>query len=301
MFCFSNSILRPFADEELPTDCFAAKRRLGLWNGKSMPLLDQFRSGECAVVWQRIVDERRRADDAEALAVAQETVLRARGNLGVVYGRLLEIGYDFAEPDLAFVTTTPDRAANEIAAIESRYGHLPGLARVWYSYIHSVNFAQTETQRKDSNSGLRNLGLCPLAIYLPLGMCHTWGSEIHGQYVEWYRRMQSDEMAHFDSVDDLNRCCKTPEESARFLPLGSFASNNENKGFTLPSDQMDEEFFNDGEAVYFNEDLRYVIMSGSFPRLRDRPWQEKLPAFMRLGHPDPDSLLAYLTQDLQPI
>lgn len=266
-----------------------------------MPLLEQFRSGDCEQVWSRIVAERRPADDTEALAVAQETVLRARDNLAVIYERLAELGYEFAEPNDAFVTTTPERAAEEISAIETHYGPLPGLARIWYSHIHSVNFAQTETQRTDPDSDLRNLGMYPLAIYLPLTKCYEWGLKKHAQYVEWYEKMQSTELDGFDSVDYLNRCCKTLDESARFLPLGSYASNNENKGFRLPCNLMDVEFFNDGEVTYFNEDLRYVIMSGCFPTLSSMFHREKVPEFMRFGHPDPDSLVAFLTRDLQAI
>lgn len=264
-------------------------------------LLDRYRSGDCEQVWSRIVAERRTADDIEAMAVAQETVLRARDNLAVIYRRLVELGYEFAEPNDAFVTTSPERAAEEIAVIEKHYGPLPGLARIWYSHIHSVNFAQSEIQCKDPESDLRNLGMYPMAIYLPLKRCHEWGLKIHAQYLEWYQRMQSAVPDGFDAIDYLNRCGKTPEESARFLPLGSYASNNENKGLTLPCGLMDSEFYNDGDVTYFNEDLRYVIMSGCFPKLTSMMYREKAPEFMRFGHPDPDSLHAFLTGDLQPI
>lgn len=264
-----------------------------------MTLLAEFQSGDCAVVWRRIVEERRTSDDADAFAVAQETVLRARDNLGKIYERLIELGYEFAEPHEAFVTTTPEDAAEEIAAIETQYGPLPGLARLWYSHLHSVNFAQSDTQREDPESELRNLGSYPQALFLPLHKCHEWGQELHAKYVEWYR--QTEEQGSSDTIDYLNRCCKTTDQSARFLPLGGCASNNENKGFTLPCDLMDTEFYDDGEVTCFNEELRYVIMSGCFPRLGSTYFREQVPEFMRFGHPDPDSLLAFLTRDLQPI
>ncbi|WP_442511293.1 hypothetical protein SH528x_002963 [Novipirellula sp. SH528] len=266
-----------------------------------MTLLDRFRSGDCEQVWRLIVDERRPADDPEAVEVAQETVRRARDNLRTIYERLIELSYAFAEPDDAFVTTTPEEAAEEISAVEMHYGPLPGLARIWYSHIHSVNFTQTETQGRDPDHDLRNLGMNPQAIYLPLSRCQKWGLENHAQYVEWYKKMKSTELDGFDTIDYLNRCCKTPDESARFLPLGSCASNNENKGFTLPCDMVDAEFFNDGEVTHFNEDLRYVIMSGCFPGLGSIFYRENAPEFMRFGHPDPESLRAYLTSNLQPL
>ncbi len=264
-----------------------------------MTLLDQYRSGNCEQIWRQIVAERRPADDAESVDVAQETVFRARDNLRTIYQRLVKLGYEFAYPDDAFVTTTPEKATDDLSAIEAHYGPLPGLARIWYSHIRSVNFAQTESQCRDPDHDLRNLGLYPQAVYLPLGRCHEWGLETHAQYVEWYQETKCN--ASDDTNDYLKRCCKTPDESARFLPLGSGASNNENKGFTLPCDFMDMEFFNDGEVTYFNEDLRYVILSGCFPRLGSQFYREEVPEFMRFGHPDPESLLLYLTSELQPI
>ena len=264
-----------------------------------MALIDQFRSGDCELVWRRIVDESRPASDPEASAVAHETVLRARDNLSKIYERLVEIGYDFEEPDEAFVTTTPEEAADEISSIEAEYGALPELARIWYSHIRSVNFAQTETQGRAPDHDLRNLGMCPLAIYLPLKRCRDLSIKIHADYTDWYRTTLA--MTRDESIKDYLSKCKTPEEMAQFLPLGSIASNNENKGFALPCHLIDAEFFNDGEVTHFNEELRYVVLSGGFPILGSDFYREKVPEFMRLGHPDPDSLMAFLTHDLQAI
>ncbi|MFO0979175.1 MAG: hypothetical protein U0996_22385 [Planctomycetaceae bacterium] len=266
-----------------------------------MTLLDQYRSGDCEQVWQQIVEEGRSADDEEAVAVAQETVSRARDNLQMIYDRLCALGYEFAEPDMAFVTTTPEKAANEISTIEAHYGPLPGLARIWYSHIHSVNFSQAATQCRDATHELRNLGWFPLAIYHPLSRCHEEGLRKHAEYIEWYQGMLSTKIDDFDADGYLNQFCKTPDESARFLPLGSFASNNENKGFMLPCELMDAEFFNDGEVTYFNEELRNVILSGCFPNLGCRLHRERVPEFMKYGHPDPESLHSYLKSGLHKI
>lgn len=266
-----------------------------------MTLLDQYRSGDCQNVWRQIVDEGRRADDEEAVAVARETVIRARDNLRIIYDRLCALGYEFAEPDMAFVTTTPDKAADEISAIEAHYGPLPGLARLWYSHVSSVNFAQAPTQCRDATHELRNLGWFPLAIYHPLKRCHEEGRRKHAEYLEWYQGMLSTKIDGFDAIEYLEQSCRTPDESARFLPLGSYASNNEDKGFMLPCDLMDAEFFNDGEVTYFNEELRHVIMSGCFPNLSCRLHRERVPEFMKFGHPDPESLHASLKSGLQPI
>ncbi|MCR9118856.1 MAG: hypothetical protein NXI22_18120 [bacterium] len=264
-----------------------------------MTLLDQFRSGDCERVWRQIVDESRSANDPEAVAVAQETVLRARDNLRTIYERLVELGYDFAEPDDAFVATTPEEAGDELAAIEAEYGALPGLMRIWYSHIRSVNFAQTEAQCNEPGHILRSLGWNPLAIYLSLGKCRELAETVHARYTEWHRTTMARDLDDF-TRNYMNQC-KTPEEMAGFFPLGSIASNNENKGFMLPCNLIDTTFYNDGELTHFNEDLRYVILAGCFPRLGSVFFREKAPEFMKFGHPDPDELLAFLSRDLQSI
>ncbi len=264
-----------------------------------MTLLNQYRSGDCEKVWRQIVDERRTSSDTEAVAVAEETVLRAQANLHSIFKRLVELGYEFAEPDDAFVTTSPEESAEEIASLEVQFGALPGLVKIWYSHIHSVNFAQAPSQCSDPHHVLRNLGWFPLAIYLPLKKCRALAEKNLGEYREWYRKMQSRNLEDFDVNEHLSHC-KTPEEMARFLPLGSSASNNENKGFALPCDFMDTAFYDDGEVTHFNEDLRYVIMSGGF-RMLSPSYRSQMPRFMKLGHPDPVELQSLLTNDLQPL
>ena len=263
-----------------------------------MTLLDQFRTGDCERVWRQIVDECRLASDPQAIAVAQETVVRACENLRKIYGRLVELGYEFAEPDDAFVTTTPEEAASELAELEAEYGTLPGLTRIWYSHIRSVNFSQTEAQCKDPAHTLKGLGWFPLAIYLPLRKCRELATKAHAEYVEWYQKTMALEL------DDSERDClgelKSPEEAARFLPLGGIASNNDYKGFKLPCDLIDTTFYNDGELTNFNEDLRYVILSAGFPRLRSVAYRANVPEFMKFGHPDPEGLSNFLTDGLQP-
>lgn len=139
----------------------------------------------------------------------------------------------------------------------------------------------------------------PPAIYLPLSKCRELAAKLHSEYAKWYQSRMTRDLD--DSTREYLSQCKTPEEMARFLPLGSIASNNDNKGFMLPCDLVDTRFYDDGELTHFNEDLRYVIMSGCFPRLGSALYREQVPEFMKFGHPDPDELLAFLTCDLQPI
>ncbi len=263
-----------------------------------MSLLHQFRAGNGEHAWRLIVQENRSADDPEAVAVAQETVLRARENLRTIYERLVELGYDFAEPEDAFVATTPEEAAPEISELEADFGTMPGLMRIWYSHVRSVNFSQREAQCKEPGHALKGLGWFPLAIYLPLSKCRDLAAQVHAEYVAWYEKTMSRKPG--DSVLDRLGELQTPEEMSGFLPLGGVASNNDHKGFKLPCDRMDTQFYNDGELTHFNEDLRYVILSGCFPRLTSVAYRENTPEFMSFGHPDPESLSNFLTNGLTP-
>lgn len=125
-----------------------------------MTLLEQYQSGNCEHVWKQIVDEQRAANDSEAIAVAEEMVFRAKGNLRSIYEKLVELGYEFAEPAEAFVTTTPEESKDELDALEADLGALPGLMKIWYSHIHSVNFSQSEAQCKEAGHVMKGLAGC---------------------------------------------------------------------------------------------------------------------------------------------
>ena len=104
--------------------------------------LERYRGGECVPVWDELMA---RGDEAreeplysEALAVARETMRRARHNLELLIPRLRELGYIFGftalglEEELpafsaSYQTFAPPPAdiAKRIAALERRAGTLP--------------------------------------------------------------------------------------------------------------------------------------------------------------------------------
>ncbi len=55
----------------------------------------------------------------QSIQVCTEIVRRARSNLRTLHARLLELGYEFAEPDAALVDAGPDALA-QIEQIEQR-------------------------------------------------------------------------------------------------------------------------------------------------------------------------------------
>src|SRR5262245_51509954 len=112
--------------------------------------LPRYLAGEHLAVWRELIEMGREVLEeplrSEALAVCQEIVRRARLNLRTLYTRLLDLGYEFAEPHAALVDAAPD-AGTQIEEFERKLGRSPLIARVWYQTLGSVNFCQAERQR----------------------------------------------------------------------------------------------------------------------------------------------------------
>ena len=111
--------------------------------------LERYLAGEHESVWRELIELGGKVLDepmrAEALAVCEEIVRRARFNLRTLHARLLDLGYEFAEPANALVDAGPD-AEVEIDALEQELGAWPLIARVWYRTFGSINFCQAEQQ-----------------------------------------------------------------------------------------------------------------------------------------------------------
>jgi hypothetical protein len=105
--------------------------------------LQRYRQGECEQVWAELValggEVRRRPLFDEALAVAHETMTRARANIETLVPRLRSLGYRFAHPDRVFVPA--DEETRRLAAdVERRAGPLPLSLRAWCEVVGEVNF-----------------------------------------------------------------------------------------------------------------------------------------------------------------
>jgi len=73
---------------------------------------DRYQAGQHVAVWQELIalgeavrDEPLRSD---ATAVCKEIIRRAQINLRILHGRLVELGYEFAEPEVALVDAADD-------------------------------------------------------------------------------------------------------------------------------------------------------------------------------------------------
>jgi hypothetical protein len=75
----------------------------------------------------------------EALAVARETMTRARTNIELLVPRLQSLGYQFAEPARVFVPPDED-FLGLVTEVERRAGPLPVSLRAWCEVVGDVNF-----------------------------------------------------------------------------------------------------------------------------------------------------------------
>jgi len=105
--------------------------------------LERYRKGEYERVWAEMMAAgehiRREPLFSDALAVARETMSRARENIAVLRARLERIGYRFAYPDEAVRPPRPD-VQRCIEELERRVGPMPLALRAWYEIVGSVNF-----------------------------------------------------------------------------------------------------------------------------------------------------------------
>jgi len=123
--------------------------------------LDRYLQGECIEVWDELVALGSAVYDdgspvaMDALAVARETMRRARHNIVLLLRRLYEVGYrfgyswcsadarEFFERELVppppIDEPDPDIAV-QLDTLEATIGPLPLSLRAWYEQIGAVNF-----------------------------------------------------------------------------------------------------------------------------------------------------------------
>jgi hypothetical protein len=105
--------------------------------------LERYGQGEYEQVWAEMIalggqirEERLYAD---CIAVARETMARARTNIELLVPRLTSLGYEFAHPDRAFVPSS-DETRRLTAEVERRAGPLPLSLWAWCEFVGEVNF-----------------------------------------------------------------------------------------------------------------------------------------------------------------
>ncbi len=105
--------------------------------------LERYKNGEYEQVWAELLalggQIRQEPLFSEALAVARETMGRAKYNVELLYKRLKAINYEFAFPELSLNHPEQDIVV-KIERFEKLAGLLPLSVRVWYEIVGAVCF-----------------------------------------------------------------------------------------------------------------------------------------------------------------
>jgi hypothetical protein len=111
--------------------------------------LARYRSGDEERVWRELLaageDVRKEPLYSDALAVARETMWRARENAERLIGRLGLLGYSFAFPrrgdgPVGYAALAPVVPPQMVDDIERRVGALPLALRAWFEVGGGINF-----------------------------------------------------------------------------------------------------------------------------------------------------------------
>jgi hypothetical protein len=260
--------------------------------------------GECQAVTRELIAlgplVRQEPVYSEAREVSREIVRRARHNLRLLHSHLIELGYEFKNPDDALVDAGPEAGA-QLDAIETENGVLPVIVRAWYEELASVDFSQAEHQvwckehdSIESAPAVYGLGgHCLLAMKrIELGLVTR--AEMKKNQVRLIEEWRS--YGWIDQADWLTR-----QEARASLETGDVASNCEPVRFELPELAFDAQYRVDCSKEscvgYLITDLREAFRWGGFPfagYIQDNP-QFCLPSQYR---PNLTQLLPVLNEGL---
>ena len=247
-------------------------------------LISRYKSGDCQAVRDALKTyinlDSSRDDCAIASAVADEFVSRAVENLCELYEALQKIGYQFSDPQNAFVLNDPPDDVS-VCRFEVKMGRMPLLASCWYRKIRSLDFSQSDNQFTDPSSQLAGLGWnTPFIVQSLEKAINHWEDHCHQNDLDNQWRRKS----------GLAPCAP----SAPVLLTGGCASNNDCKGFSLPSSRFDDVLYNEGFGdQYFGDEIARGFQIGGFPVLAASDSTLRLVHSL-YGKPDQSFLLTHL-------
>jgi hypothetical protein len=249
--------------------------------------LDRYCRGERQQVWDELVhlgkQVRTEALIAEARAVAQETMRRAKENVIRLVARLDDIGYEFAyQHDLSqrigcwwgdsfpvYDPPFPD-VAGRLDELEQTIGPMPLSLRAWYEVAGTVNLIGRHDDWPDIEV-VDPLVVCPLSDML---------ASIEDQYRDW-QEWQGDDVEDADpfrwdiAPDDLHK---------------ANISGGPPYGVEYPSADADTRLCYEWHNTTFVKYLRTCFRWGGFPGFERVPESER-----------PSDHLALLTEGLLPL
>jgi hypothetical protein len=217
-----------------------------------LPSYDRYVAGDRIAVWEslRNIDRLVRADYAmDALAVAYETMERARTNVEILAQRLEQLHYRFLNDPFTPPNATQRR---ELERIDRRPGPLPISLKAFYAVLGSVDFIGSHTllswRSGDSESPVKNLMADPLAVNpVESGLFEFEDREYQGHRQEIVFEIAPDRFHKHDVSGG-----------------GPYA-------FRLPCYKADAIVEEEPNGLYFVEYLRLCFRYGGFPGFEAAP------------------------------
>lgn len=254
-------------------------------------LQTRYVSGDCQSVRDALTGsidaDSTAAEVAIAKAVADEFVSRSIANLSRLYDALLSIRYEFSDPAKAFVLHDSP-SEDSVVNFEKQMGRMPLIASRWYRRIKSLDFTQTYKQLTDRQSPLAGLG---------------WSVPFIAQSLEKAQQQWAEHCKQCEG-DDRHRAAAgypTSGPPVRALLTGGWASNNDSKGFNLPSFRFDDVLYNDGGGdQYFGDEIARGFLCGGFPVLSAQKRTLKIVRTL-YGEPDREYLSKKLPTTFEPL
>ena len=225
--------------------------------------LDRYRRGEYKQVWDSLLSlggkVRTKALMADARAVAQETMRRAKANLDRLVPRLRQIGYEFAyqadeservgswwgdsfpvyEPPLQDAPTRLDE-------LEEQLGPMPLSLRAWYEVVGTVNLIGSHADWPPIEV-VDPLVVCPLADML---------QSIRDEYRDWQEQVAD----HLDEDVMPFRWDIAPDDLHK-----ADISGGPPYGIEYPSVSADARLWFEWHETTFMDYLRICFCWGGFP------------------------------------
>jgi len=242
---------------------------------RAMPTYpERYKNGEYEQVWAELValggQVRHEPLYSDALAVAHETMRRAKYNVEILYGRLKSHDYKCAFPEQAFTPPEPDIAA-QIEKFEELASLLPLSVRVWYEVVGAINFMGVHPKLASYDKYQPYYGSDPLVVD-PLN------DEAFLQYKDWKENCEANKL----EVTGPFIFAMAPDYYHK-----EAASGGAPYGINLPNVAIDATFEDEWHNTTFVNYLRINFRWGGFP------------GFER-GNYRPDEL-QFLTEGLLPL
>jgi hypothetical protein len=232
---------------------------------------DRYIDGDYVNVWAELTAfgaaVRQEPLYSDALAVARETMRRARHNLATLIDRLPQIGYQLIDGDEILVDPAPT-IMTDLDALEATYGLLPLSLRTWYEQIHTVSLVGVHPKLNRSAEYEVESQSAPIAD--PLAIAPLWAYARTFTVEEPFQRI-------FIAADSIHKAGYSGGGWTEMI---------------FPNPVMDTPLLGDDwPGMLFTNYLRLVFEWGGFPGLSRLPEDAAAAA----------EELAFFTNDLLPL